>query len=94
MGRWIDSVFLLYTNKPISVLHGERGLRARSKCVPPRPPRFVSLSWHTVSTPNAFVARLGYHHLGAPIAMGSMVAARAEFVWIFVMWNSFVHTIM
>jgi len=37
---------------------------------------------------------LGYHHLGAPIAMGSLAAANSEFVWIFVMWNSFVHTIM
>lgn len=54
--EWIDSVFLLYNNKPISVLHG-------------------------------------FHHLGAPIAMGSMVAAKAEFVWIFVLWNSFIHTI-
>lgn len=36
----------------------------------------------------------GFHHLGAPIAMGSMVAAGSEYVWIFVFWNSFVHTIM
>ena len=54
--EWLDSVFLLYNDKPISVLHG-------------------------------------FHHLGAPIAMGSMVMAKAEYVWIFVLWNSFVHTI-
>ena len=54
--EWLDSVFLLYNGKPISVLHG-------------------------------------FHHLGAPIAMGSMVMAKAEYVWIFVLWNSFVHTI-
>ena len=55
--EWIDSVFLLYNNKPISVLHG-------------------------------------FHHLGAPIAMGSMVAVKTEFVWIFVLFNGFVHTVM
>ena len=54
--EWLDSIFLLYKEKPISVLHG-------------------------------------FHHLGAPIAMGSMVATKSEFVWIFVLWNSFVHTI-
>ena len=55
--EWIDSVFLLLANKPISVLHG-------------------------------------FHHLGAPIAMGTMVYTNSEFVWIFVLWNSCVHTIM
>lgn len=55
--EWIDSVFLLYDKKPISILHG-------------------------------------YHHLGAPIAMGSLVVSNAEFVWIFVLWNGLIHTVM
>ena len=55
--EWIDSVFLVFDGKPLSLLHG-------------------------------------FHHLGAPIAMGSMIAADAEFVWVFVLWNSFIHTIM
>jgi hypothetical protein len=55
--EWIDSVFLLYDGKPISILHG-------------------------------------YHHLGAPIALGIMHYSQAEFVWIFVMWNGLIHTVM
>ena len=35
-----------------------------------------------------------YHHTGAVIVMGMGAHYKAQSIWIFMMWNSFVHTIM
>lgn len=35
-----------------------------------------------------------YHHVGAYVCMGLLTQARSEAVWLFVLYNSFIHTIM
>ena len=35
-----------------------------------------------------------YHHVGAYLCMGLLTEARTEAVWLFVLYNSFIHTIM